>query len=153
MLRVERIHVLLAALLLIGLLALAGCTAVPAAPPAAAPASGGESAAGGAASTELNLLCTPQVQWCEGMKAEFEKVNPDVTVNFVRMSSGEALARMRRTLEMTVVEGIKTSIPLHQAIIRDPDFESGDYSIKWLEQWLEEKVGLAAAEHAGDSGQ
>ncbi len=47
------------------------------------------------ASTELNVLCTPQVQWCEGMKAEFEKANPDVTVNFVRMSSGEALARLR----------------------------------------------------------
>ena len=49
----------------------------------------------GAASTELNVLCTPQVQWCEGMKAEFEKANPDITVNFVRMSSGEALARLR----------------------------------------------------------
>ena len=41
------------------------------------------------------MLCTPQVQWCEGMKAEFEKANPDITVNFVRMSSGEALARLR----------------------------------------------------------
>ena len=29
------------------------------------------------------------------MKAEFEKANPDITVNFVRMSSGEALARLR----------------------------------------------------------
>ena len=47
------------------------------------------------ASTELSVLCTPQVQWCEGMKAEFEKANPDITVNFVRMSSGEALARLR----------------------------------------------------------
>ncbi len=75
---------------------LAACTAVPAAPPAAAPA-GGENAASdnAAASTELNLLCTPQVQWCEGMKAEFEKVYPDITVNFVRMSSGESLTRLR----------------------------------------------------------
>jgi iron(III) transport system substrate-binding protein len=47
------------------------------------------------ASTELNLLCTPQVQWCEGMKAEFEKAHPDITVNFVRMSSGESLTRLR----------------------------------------------------------
>lgn len=47
------------------------------------------------ASTELNLLCTPQVQWCEGMKAEFEKKYPDITVNFVRMSSGESLTRLR----------------------------------------------------------
>ncbi|MCC6827797.1 MAG: acetyl-CoA carboxylase biotin carboxylase subunit [Novosphingobium sp.] len=63
------------------------------------------------------------------------------------------IMRLRRALDEMVVGGVKTSIPLHQAIIRDPDFESGDYSIKWLEQWLEEKVGLAAAEHAGDSGQ
>lgn len=47
------------------------------------------------ASTELNVLCTPQVQWCEGMKAEFEKEHPDITVNFVRMSSGESLTRLR----------------------------------------------------------
>jgi iron(III) transport system substrate-binding protein len=47
------------------------------------------------ASTELNLLCTPQVEWCEGMKAEFQKANPSITVNFVRLSSGEALTRLR----------------------------------------------------------
>jgi iron(III) transport system substrate-binding protein len=65
---------------------------------AAAATEGAEAAAStdtGTASTELNVLCTPQVQWCEGMKAEFEKANPDITVNFVRMSSGEALARLR----------------------------------------------------------
>ncbi len=47
------------------------------------------------ASGELNLLCTPQVEWCEGMKAEFEKKYPNITVNFVRMSSGESLTRLR----------------------------------------------------------
>ena len=48
-----------------------------------------------ATSNELNLLCTPQVEWCEGMKAEFEAKYPDITVNFVRMSSGESLTRLR----------------------------------------------------------
>ena len=43
----------------------------------------------------LNLLCTPQIVWCEGMKAEFQKVYPKVTVEFVRLSSGEALTRLR----------------------------------------------------------
>src|SRR5213594_2176848 len=43
----------------------------------------------------LNLLCTPQIAWCEGMKAEFQKVYPKVTVEFVRLSSGEALTRLR----------------------------------------------------------
>jgi iron(III) transport system substrate-binding protein len=31
----------------------------------------------------LNLLCTPQLVWCEGMKTEFQKVYPKVTVEFV----------------------------------------------------------------------
>src|SRR4030066_128203 len=44
--------------------------------------------------TELNLLCTPQEQWCQGMKQEFE-AKYGSTVNYVRMSSGEALARVQ----------------------------------------------------------
>ena len=40
----------------------------------------------------------------------------------------EAIARMRRTLEMTVIEGIKTSIPLHLKILADPDFVAGRLS-------------------------
>jgi iron(III) transport system substrate-binding protein len=45
------------------------------------------------ASTEVNVLCTPQEEWCQGMKQEFEK-KYGVTVNYVRMSSGESLARL-----------------------------------------------------------
>ena len=93
MVRSMRSLVALAAVLVAVLLVTAACAPVPPAAPA-----GGESAAASgeaAASTELNVLCTPQVQWCEGMKAEFEKANPDITVNFVRMSSGESLTRLR----------------------------------------------------------
>jgi iron(III) transport system substrate-binding protein len=43
--------------------------------------------------TELNVLCTPQEEWCQGMKQEFEALY-GITVNYVRMSSGEALARV-----------------------------------------------------------
>ena len=45
------------------------------------------------ADTELNVLCTPQEEWCQGMKQEFE-AKYGITVNYVRMSSGEALARI-----------------------------------------------------------
>jgi iron(III) transport system substrate-binding protein len=45
-------------------------------------------------STEINVLCTPQEEWCQGMKQEFE-AKYDITVNYVRMSSGEALARLQ----------------------------------------------------------
>jgi iron(III) transport system substrate-binding protein len=43
--------------------------------------------------TELNVLCTPQEEWCQGMKQEFE-AKYGITVNYVRMSAGEALARI-----------------------------------------------------------
>jgi acetyl-CoA carboxylase, biotin carboxylase subunit len=47
-----------------------------------------------------------------------------------------ALRRLRRALEEFVVDGVKTTIPLHQALLDDPDFQKGNYTIKWLEQWL-----------------
>src|SRR5688572_5322454 len=47
-----------------------------------------------------------------------------------------AMRRLRRALEEFVVDGIKTTIPLHQALIEDPEFQRGDYTIKWLEEWL-----------------
>jgi acetyl-CoA carboxylase biotin carboxylase subunit len=47
------------------------------------------------------------------------------------------IRRLRRALEEFVVEGMKTTIPLHQKLVRDPEFLAGDYTIKWLEQWLE----------------
>ncbi len=37
----------------------------------------------------------------------------------------EAIARMRRCLDVMVVEGIKTNIPLHRRILEDPDFQAG----------------------------
>lgn len=43
---------------------------------------------------ELNVLCTPQEEWCQGMKQEFE-AKYNITVHYVRMSAGEALARLQ----------------------------------------------------------
>ncbi len=48
----------------------------------------------------------------------------------------EAVARMRRALEMFVVEGIKTSIPLHRKILADPDFEAGNLDTHFVERFL-----------------
>ncbi len=48
----------------------------------------------------------------------------------------EAIARMRRALEMTVIEGIKTSIPLHLRILNDPDFIAGKLSTSFMERFL-----------------
>ena len=48
----------------------------------------------------------------------------------------EAVARMRRALEMFVIEGIKTSIPLHRKILADPDFEAGNLDTHFVERFL-----------------
>jgi acetyl-CoA carboxylase biotin carboxylase subunit len=61
----------------------------------------------------------------------------------------EAIARMRRTLEMTVIEGIKTSIPMHLKILADPDFIAGRLSTAFMDRFIVEKKnganGLAEA--------
>ncbi len=46
----------------------------------------------------------------------------------------ESIARMRRALEMFVIEGIKTSLPLHQHIFAEPDFEAGCLDTHFLER-------------------
>jgi acetyl-CoA carboxylase biotin carboxylase subunit len=47
-----------------------------------------------------------------------------------------AMRRLKRALGEFVVDGIKTTIPLHQRLLDAPEFQSGDYTIKWLEEWL-----------------
>ena len=44
---------------------------------------------------ELNLLCVVTLEWCEGQIAEFNKLYPGILINWVRMSSGESLTRLR----------------------------------------------------------
>jgi acetyl-CoA carboxylase, biotin carboxylase subunit len=51
----------------------------------------------------------------------------------------EAIARMRRTLEMTVIEGIKTSIPLHLKILNEPDFQAGRLNTAFMDRFIREK--------------
>ena len=53
------------------------------------------------------------------------------------------LMRLRRALNEMVIEGVKTSIPLHQELIHQPDIISGDYTIKWLEDYLETRESEA----------
>jgi acetyl-CoA carboxylase biotin carboxylase subunit len=48
----------------------------------------------------------------------------------------EAVARMKRTLEMTVIEGIKTNIAMHLRILADPDFLAGRLSTSFMERFL-----------------
>ena len=51
-------------------------------------------------------------------------------------SREECLLRLRRALSETVVEGVQTTLPLFEDLIANPDIQSGDYDIHWLERWL-----------------
>ena len=46
------------------------------------------------------------------------------------------IMRLKRALEEFIIDGMKTTIPLHQKLIDDPEFREGEYTIKWLEEWL-----------------
>ena len=48
----------------------------------------------------------------------------------------EAIAKMERALSQFVVQGIDTSIPLHQAIFADEDFRAGEFDTKFMERFL-----------------
>ncbi len=48
----------------------------------------------------------------------------------------EAISRMRRSLDVMVVEGIKTTIPLQKRILADPDFQRGQISTRFLERYV-----------------
>jgi acetyl-CoA carboxylase biotin carboxylase subunit len=69
-----------------------------------------------------------------------------------------AIARMRRALDAMVIEGIKTTIPLHLKIMDDPDFQAGNISTRFMEDFLarngvkERSMGTASAALTGASG-
>ncbi|BBF82344.1 biotin carboxylase of acetyl-CoA carboxylase [Asticcacaulis excentricus] len=48
----------------------------------------------------------------------------------------EALARLKRALQETVVAGIDTTIPLFLDLLNEADIQKGDYNIHWLEKWI-----------------
>jgi acetyl-CoA carboxylase biotin carboxylase subunit len=47
----------------------------------------------------------------------------------------DAINRLRRSLDEFAIMGIKTTIPLHQRIVDDKEFQAGDYTIHWLERF------------------
>ena len=57
----------------------------------------------------------------------------------------EAIARMKRSLDVMVVEGIKTNIPLHRKILDDPDFVAGRFDTGYMERFLPQKKATAAS--------
>ena len=56
----------------------------------------------------------------------------------------EAIAKMERALGQFVVQGIDTSITMHQAIFADPDFRAGEFDTKFMERFLAPKAEAVA---------
>jgi len=61
----------------------------------------------------------------------------------------EAMARMQRALEMFIVEGIHTTIPLHQRIFRDGEFRRGQFDTKFMERFFEREKARKELELVG----
>ncbi len=57
---------------------------------------------------------------------------------FGRTRNG-ALMRLRRALDEFVIDGIETTIPLHQRLIHEAEFIDGQYNIHWLEKFLKQQ--------------
>jgi acetyl-CoA carboxylase biotin carboxylase subunit len=60
----------------------------------------------------------------------------------------EAVSRMSRALEMFIVEGIKTTIPLHRQILADPEFRAGKFDTGYIERFLARRAEEKKAEAA-----
>ncbi|MCF8257771.1 MAG: acetyl-CoA carboxylase biotin carboxylase subunit [Flavobacteriales bacterium] len=54
----------------------------------------------------------------------------------VAQSREEAINKMKRALDEFVIEGIKTTIPFHRALMDDPDFVAGNYTTKFMESFV-----------------
>lgn len=55
----------------------------------------------------------------------------------------EAISRMQRALEMFIVEGIHTTIPLHRRIMQDKEFRAGKFDTKFMERFLAQRAEVA----------
>src|SRR5438270_1230690 len=65
----------------------------------------------------------------------------------------EAISRMARALDMFIVEGIHTSIPLHRRIMQDADFRAGNFDTKFMERFLKKPQPIGQQEPAAERKQ
>ena len=53
----------------------------------------------------------------------------------------EALSRLKRALGELIIDGVDTTIPLFHALLEEEAVLTGEYTIHWLEKWLETNLG------------
>src|SRR5579884_2978379 len=64
----------------------------------------------------------------------------------------EAITRMQRALDMFIIEGIYTSIPIHQQIMADADFVLGNFDTTYINRLIQQQKAEAATQPAAESG-
>jgi acetyl-CoA carboxylase biotin carboxylase subunit len=53
----------------------------------------------------------------------------------VAQTREEAITKMERALSEYIIEGVKTTIPFHQALMKDPNFRKGNFTTKFIEEF------------------
>ena len=56
------------------------------------------------------------------------------------MDTSASQGEIDKIIEEYVIEGIETTVPLHEKLIADPHFLDGNYDIHWLEAWMAENA-------------
>jgi len=100
----------------------------------------------------LHIPSGPGVRWDGGIEAGGEiglYYDPMLAKLIVHAPTRAlAIARMRRALLELTIDGVETSRGFHLRVLDHPDFQSGDFSIQWLEEKLDE---LTAPTHDADA--
>jgi acetyl-CoA carboxylase biotin carboxylase subunit len=100
----------------------------------------------------LHLPSGPGVRWDGGIEAGSEVglfYDPMLAKLIVHgRDRAQAIARMHRALLELTIDGVETSRDFHLRVMEHPDFQSGDISIQWLEQHLDELVHAPADDEA-----
>ena len=100
----------------------------------------------------LHLPSGPGVRWDGGIEAGSEVglfYDPMLAKLIVHgRDRAQAIARMHRALLELTIDGVETSRDFHLRVMEHPDFQSGDISIQWLEQHLDELVHAPAPDEA-----
>jgi acetyl-CoA carboxylase biotin carboxylase subunit len=100
----------------------------------------------------LHLPSGPGVRWDGGIEAGSEVglfYDPMLAKLIVHgRDRAQAIARMHRALLELTIDGVETSRDFHLRVMEHPDFQSGDISIQWLEQHLDELVHAQASDEA-----
>ncbi len=87
---------------------------------------------------ELEIPCGPGVRWDGGIMEHFEVgLHYDPLLGKLiahAPTRDQAILRMRRALRELQIEGVRTTQPFHLAVLEEPDFRSGDFSVRYIER-------------------